>query len=397
MKYKLSDYKIKNVKLPNKLVKLSDGGGLFVYVQPNGTKRFIMAYRFEGKQRTLTLGRYPEISLAEAREARDKAKLLLQQGIDPNAVKKEQKATASIDSSLTFFAQAELWFEFYKVNKAEITVQRSWRLLELYVLPHIGHKSVFDISRLELVKIIEHICRDEIYETARKTARLITMVLDNAVNRGVIEYSVAQRLASVIPAIKAQHYPFIKDPIELGIVLKAIANYTSTYASVYYALLLLPYVFVRNSELRCAQWDEINFDEAIWHIPAERMKMKKPHFVPLARQVVQILHDLKKKELSKTLLFPSPHNRSRPISDNAMRVALLRLGYDKEEISVHGFRSTASTLLHEKGFDTNVIESQLAHQDRNTIRATYNYAEYKDERITMMQAWADYLDGLKFG
>lgn len=189
MRYKLSDYNVKNAKPNSKLIKLSDGGGLFLHIQPNGTKRFVMAYRFEGKQRSLALGGYPIVSLFEAR---DKAKVLLQHGIDPNTVKKEQRAIASTDNSLTFFAQAELCFEFYKVNKVKVTAERNWRKLEMYVFPYIGNKSILDISRLELVRVVERIWREMTYDTASRTARLISMVLDNAVNRGVIEYSVAQ-------------------------------------------------------------------------------------------------------------------------------------------------------------------------------------------------------------
>ena len=287
------------------------------------------------------------------------------------------------------------WLEFWSHGKTDITIGKTKGILSNYILPTIGVTPLREVTRIQLVQCIHDIIATNKLETANRACSIITRIFDHALNMGLIEYTVAHKLSAIVPAYKHTHRPAIIDSKDLKVLLTSLFSEQGYTHSVKYALRILPYVFVRNSELRCARWDEFNLDNGEWHIPSERMKMREAHYVPLARQVVEVLNELKALQLHDVLLFPSTANRSRPISDNAMRVALLRLGYEKEEISVHGFRTTASTLLHEMGFNSQIIEKQLAHKDTNAIRDAYNRAEFKDERRRMMQKWADYLDNLR--
>lgn len=391
----LTDNGIKSYKPGDKIIKLRDGGSLFVHIKPNGTKRFVMAYRFRGKQKSLALGVYPAVSLKEARRRRDEAKELLEQGVDPGARKQAEKSGYGGDGDLTFKEAADIWFRAYKVGKAEVTTRRSWSLLEKYVFPWIGGRSMKEITRLELVSRLDPITEKGFLETAEKVARIISDIFDQAVNRGHLSATVANKLVSVVPPHKDVHRAAILDRDEFGKMLAAIDEYTDGRPSATFCLRIMPYVFVRHSELRCARWAELDLDAGKWLIPAERMKMKQPHFVPLASQVVKLFREVRRFTGGNEYVFPSLESKSKPISDAAMRVVLRRLGYAKEEVTVHGFRSSASTFLHEMGFPSQVIERQLAHKDKNEIRAAYNFAEFIEERTKMMQTWADYVDSLK--
>ena len=342
----------------------------------------------------MALGIYPETSLKLARNKKEEARALLAKGIDPQANKKKIE-TENRTSSLTFDEASETWFTFWEHGKSPRTKRKTQGILNNYILPALKGTPLKQITRMQLIEPITAIVNAGFFDTATSACSIIERVFDHAVNMGLLEYSIAHKLASVVPSYKHTHHPAIIDKKELGVLLKALYSEQAFTNSVKYALRILPYVFVRNSELRCARWEEFNLEEGEWHIPGERMKMKEPHFVPLAKQVISLLHELKEKEVDKTFLFPSTGNRRKPISDNAMRLALLRLGYEKENISVHGFRTTASTLLHEMGFDSQVIERQLAHKDTNAIRDAYNRAKFTEERRRMMQEWADYLDSLR--
>lgn len=390
----LTDNSISKAKPKEKLYKLRDGEGLFVHVQPNGTKRFVLAYRFEGKQKSLSFGVYPETSLKQARKKKEEARALIAQGVDPQQAKKSVKREKATQG-LTFKDASEAWFLFWEHGKSERTKSKTSGILNNYLLPSLGNIAMTDITRIQLVEPINQIVNAGFFDTATSACSIIERIFDHSINLGHLEYSVAHKLAAIVPAYKHTHHPAIIDKRELGILLKALYSEQAFTYSVKYALRLLPYVFVRNSELRCARWEEFDLAKGEWHIPGERMKMKTPHLVPLARQVVDILYNLKELAIDENLLFPSTGNRRKPISDNAMRLALLRLGYEKEEISVHGFRTTASTLLHEMGFNTQIIEKQLAHKDTNAVRDAYNRAEFIEERRNMMQQWADYLDSLR--
>lgn len=391
----LTDTAIKAAKPATKTLKLRDGGSLFLFVELNGTKRFMLLYRWQGKQKTLALGVYPTVSLKDARKKRDEAKELLSQGVDPSAQRKALKDRQTSTASFSFHTVATRWFAFYQEGIKSITAKRSWSLLEKYIFPWIARQDIREIRRIELVARLEPIIEMGFRETAEKTARIVSSIFEDAVNRGLMDYSVAVKLGSVVPSHKAEHRAAILDREEFGRLLNAVDEDITLTASVRYCLRLLPYVFLRHTELRGARWEEFDFSHAVWTIPAERMKMGVAHVVPLATQVIGFLEELKFFSGSGKLLFPSPASRSRPISDSAMRVALRRLGYAKEAVSVHGFRSTASTFLHEMGFPSDIIERQLAHKDTNAIRAAYNHAEFMPERVQMMQQWADYIDSLK--
>ncbi|MDL2290899.1 integrase arm-type DNA-binding domain-containing protein [Desulfovibrio sp. OttesenSCG-928-F20] len=406
---KLKDATIKALEPSDKVVKLSDGASLFLLVHPSGTKTWTYSYRFDGKQKKLTLGQYPQLSLKMAREARQAARSLLDQGIDPGAQKQASKRK---DNGNTFSAIAEDWFAVYKVNRAEKTIAIYRRVLDELILPQIGNADIKDIKRLQLVELVK---KDTLFEpskarekhhgkiaisTALKMCYCLGMIFKHAINIGRIEYSVATELSTVLPDPNYSNQSTVIKPDDVKALLQAIRMPGYANKSVWYFLNIMPYVFVRNTELRCATWDEFNLDAGEWFIPALRMKGKKqdlhnrpPHFVPLASQVVKLLRELK-EDSNSNFLFPAAFHKNKCITDAAPLVALKRFEFCQ---TVHGFRTIASTHLHELNFPTQVIEAQMAHKDKNEVRATYNKAEYKAERIEMMQAWADYLDKLVCG
>lgn len=403
---KLKDATIKALEPSNKVVKLSDGASLFLLVHPSGTKTWVYAYRFDGKQKKLTLGQYPLLSLKDARKARQDARSLLDQGIDPGA---QKQASKHKENSNAFSAIAEDWFDVYRVNRADKTISIYRNVLDEHILPKIGTMDIKDIKRVQLVDLVKG---NTLFETSKdrkkregkiaistalKMCYCLGMIFKHAINIGRIEYSVATELSTVLPDPNYSNQNTVIKPDDVKALLQAIRMPGYANKSVWYFLNIMPYVFVRNTELRCATWDEFNLDTAEWHIPALRMKGKKqelqnrpPHFVPLARQVVKLLRDLKKGSGSD-FLFPAAYHKNKCITDAAPLVALKRFEFSQ---TIHGFRTIASTYLHEKNFSTQVIEAQMAHKDKNEVRATYNKAEYKAERIEMMQAWADYLDTL---
>lgn len=403
---KLKDAAIKAFEPSDKIVKHSDGASLFLVVHPTGTKAWVYAYRFDGKQKKLTLGHYPQLSLKDARKARQDARDLLDQGVDPGAQKQASKSKTKLES---FAGVAEDWFDVYKVNRAEKTISVYRHVLDVHILPHIGDLSIGDIKRIQLVDLVKN---NTVFEaskdrtkhkgkksisTALKMCYCFGMIFKHAINIGLIDYSVASNLSSVLPEPNYSNQTTVIKTDDVKMLLQAIRMPGYAKKSVWYFLNIMPYVFVRNTELRCATWDEFNFETAEWYIPAMRMKGKQqekhnkpPHFVPLSRQVIRLLKELK-EDSSSDYLFPAAFSKHKCITDAAPLVALKRFEFCQ---TVHGFRTIASTHLHELNFPTQVIEAQMAHTDKNEVRATYNKAEYKAERIAMMQAWADYLDAL---
>ena len=403
---KLKDAVIKALEPGEKIVKHSDGASLFLLVHPSGTKTWVYSYRFDGKQKKLTLGHYPQLSLKDARKARQDARDLLEQGIDPGAQKQANKYTAKGN---IFSGIAEDWFSVYRVNRADKTIAIYRHVLDVHILPELGPMDIGEIKRLQLVELVK---ANTIFEaskdrakhkgkiaisTALKMCYCLGMIFKHAINIGRIEYSIATELSSVLPDPNYSNQNTMIKPEDVKTLLRAIRMPGYANRSVWFFLNIMPYVFVRNTELRCAMWDEFDLDAAEWFIPAIRMKGRQqdkkdmpPHFVPLARQVVGLLRELKDGSNSD-YLFPAAYHKNKCITDAAPLVALKRFEFCQ---TVHGFRTIASTYLHEMNFPTQVIEAQMAHKDRNEVRATYNKAEYKPERISMMQAWADYLDAL---
>ena len=403
---KLKDAAIKAFEPGNKEIKLSDGAGLFLRVHPSGVKAWVYAYRFDGKQKKLTLGQYPQLSLKDARKARQDARDLLDQGVDPGAHKQASKHR---EKSNTFSGIAEDWFSVYRVNRADKTISIYRNVLDAHILPELGGMDIKDIKRIQLVELVKgntvFVASKErtkhkgkvAISTALKMCYCLGMIFKHAINVGIIEYSVAAELSSVLPDPNYSNQKAMIKPEDVKALIQAIRLPGYANKSVWHFLNIMPYVFVRNTELRCAMWEEINLDAAEWYIPAMRMKGKQqekhnkpPHFVPLARQVVKLLRELKENSNSD-YLFPAAYHKNKCITDAAPLVALKRFEFCQ---TIHGFRTIASTYLHEMNFPTQIIEAQMAHTDRNEVRATYNKAEYKSERIAMMQAWADYLDSL---
>jgi len=390
----LSDMAIRKAIPTDKKQKLFDGGGLYLEVAPSGGKLWRLKYRFGGKEKLLSLGPYPLISLKDAREKRDAAKRLLLESKDPGEVKKIQKMAAIYGGEDSFECVAREWIESRSRTWVESHSIRLIRRLEQYAFPWIGKRKVNQITPPELLSVVRQLEKRGTIETAHRVFACCGQVLRYAVATGRTDRDITIDLRGALTPVKEKHLASITDPREIGKLLTAIDAYDG-FPVTRYALLLAPLVFVRPVELRKAEWKEFNFDEAEWRIPPERMKMKVKHIVPLSRQALEILLELRKVTGKGRYLFPGARTNNRPMSDATLINALRRMGYSNKEMTAHGFRSMASTLLNEQGYNRDWIERQLAHAERNNVRAAYNYAEYLPERRTMMQAWADYLDSLK--
>lgn len=394
---KLSDTSIRKARPTDKTQKLPDGGGLYLFILPTGSKLWRMAYRFDGKQKSLSFGAYPAVSLKDARSRREAAKALLAAEIDPSAEKKRIKAVAAAvakEQAATFENVSREWFAKKTAHLTPEYRKQILSRLENQIFPHIGGKPFATLEPADILSAVSHAEKRGAIETAHKLVNIAGQVCRYARLVGYAKYDVAAGLTEALPSVQTKHLAAITDPTRIGSLLRDIDAYQGD-VSISYAMRLLPYVFVRSSELRGAQWAEIDLDGAEWVIPAGRMKMRKPHIVPLARQVVKLLTTLREHSGGGALVFPSPFSMTRCISDMGLLNALRRMGYAKGEMTIHGFRGMASTLLNERGYRADVIETQLAHGERNAIRAAYNHAEYMPERRQMMQAWADYLDGLR--
>jgi integrase len=391
----LKDITVRNAKARPRPRKLSDGGGLHILIQPTGSKLWRLAYRFAGKQKTLALGAYPTVSLEEARRHRDEAKKLLARSIDPSV---QRKADRHAGKDGTFRAVAEeVIAKLEREGRAQATLTKRRWLLD-FAFPAFGDRPVAEITARELLALLRQIEGRELYETARRLRSTCGMVFRYAIATGRAERDPSMDLRGALTTPQVSHRATIVDPIAIGGLLRAIDGFDGQ-PTTQSALRLAPYVFVRPGELRQAEWVEFDFDAAVWSIPAKKMKMRRPHRVPLARQSLAILRELKEITGSGRWLFPSVRTSARPISENTMNAALRRLGYGSEEICIHGFRGMASTLLNEMGrWNPDAIERQLAHQEANAVRRAYTHnAEFWSERVLMMQAWADYLDGLRQG
>ena len=391
----LSDTKIRAIKRDEKPQKFFDGGGLFLFVSPTGGKLWRLKYRFGGTEKLSALGAYPQISLAEARQKRDQALAMIANGVDPGETKKAQKA-AGTEETETFEVIAREWHTKFSPSWADSHGGKILRRFELYVFPWLGNRPIKSITAPELLTVLRRIEAKGILETAHRTQQNCGQVFRYAIATGRAERDPSNDLRGALPPASGKHMATITDPKEIAGLLRAIDDYRGGIVT-RCALQLAPLVFVRPGELRHAEWGEIDFDAAEWRIPAEKMKAGTLHIVPLSRQVLDILREIHPLTGNGRYVFPSPRTDSRPMSNNAILAALRRMGYAKDEMSGHGFRSMASTLLNEQGWNRDAIERQLAHAERNSVRAAYNYAEFMPERKIMMQAWADYLDGIKAG
>ena len=375
----------------------SDGGGL--NFQDGKYWRF--TYYFAGKKKRLALGVYPDVSLKSARQARDRARELLAQGIDPAEKKKAEKAEAERveqEQARTFRVVALEYYERKLTDKRDLYKRQTLARFENQIFPFMGDIPISKLRPSDILAGLRGVEERGSVDMAHRLASLIRQVCRYAVAAGYAEFNAASELTiAMTPKPKATPRAAILEPCRIGQLLRDIDEYQGSF-SVKYALKLMPYLFVRSQELRNARWDEIDFDKAVWNIPAERMKMKVPHTVPLARQVVRLLTELYEWTGHTGLLFPSAQSNTRAITDVGLLNALRRMGYGRDEMCIHGFRSIASTHLNESGkWRPDVIEAALAHAERNQVRAAYNRAEYLQERTAMMQDWADWLDRMRAG
>lgn len=402
----LTDAQCKNaVCSPGKpRARLADSGGLYLEVSPAGSKRWFLKYRSGGKEYRLALGSYPAVSLTAARRARDAAKLQKAQGIDPIQAKKVEKLKAVNPAGDTFKVVALEWFEKQEPHWSEAHAARAKRQLERDLFPWLGERRLADIEPVELLAALRKVEERGAIETADRGLMLARQVWRYGVATGRVNRDITADLKGALSPYRGKHFAAITDPVRLGELLRAIKGYKGGPV-VRAALQLAPMLFQRPGELRGARWEEIDLENAMWTIPAARMKRRKdgkehgdPHLVPLPTQAVRILEILKPYTESTGLVFPGERQRDRPISENSVRVALIAMGYTPDIQTWHGFRATARTMLAERlEFDPLLIEAQLAHAVRDANGRAYNRTTYLKQRRDMMQRWADYLDKLAAG
>ncbi|NDV28802.1 tyrosine-type recombinase/integrase [Desulfovibrio sp. JC010] len=383
---------IQAAKPKEKLYRITDSNGLCLEIRPNGSKLWRYRYRFNGKGKMIGLGSYPATSLKDARDKRDEQRKILERDIDPSEYRKDQQATVSGENE--FEAIAREWHTKFKSTWTKGHAQTVIRRLELNCFPWIGKMVVNEIEPPDILKVLRRIESRGALETAHRVRSILGQVLRYAVATGRATRDATADLKGALPPVKHKHMATITDPKQIGPLLNNIDDYQGNTMTKC-ALQLAPLVFVRPGELRHGEWEEIDFDAAEWRIPAEKMKARRPHIVPLSRQALEVLFELKPLTGEGRYLFPSIRSKLYPMSENTVNGALRRLGYSKEEITGHGFRSMASTNLNENGWKPDVIERQLAHVEGNSVRAAYNHADYLPERRKMMQWWADFLDALR--
>ncbi|MCB5426325.1 tyrosine-type recombinase/integrase [Altererythrobacter sp. CC-YST694] len=405
---KLTDAPFRNAKPREKPYKLSDSGGLFLLVQPTGGKFWRLKYRIHGKEKKLALGAYPETGLAKARELRDAAKAELAAGKDPSREKKLAKARQKQQASHTFAAVAADYFDKRNNdgNKAwakGTAAKNDWLYRQL--APALGNVPVAEIEPLEVLQACQKIEARGNRETAMRAMQLASSIFRYAVATARLRSDPTRDLKGALRTPKTKHHAAILEPLKLGQLLRAIDGYSGHYGTKF-ALELAPHVFLRPGELRQARWSEIDLDEGVWMIPAERAKMRRPHHAPLSRQVREMLQGLRALTVRQDgFVFPSIRSHTRPMSENTLNAALRRLGYTSEEVTTHGFRATASTLLNqardpETGrslWSADAIEKALAHGGDDKVRRAYHRGDHWDERVEMAQWWSDYLDQLRKG
>lgn len=385
---KLNISTIKNAKAKDKPKRLSDGKGLYLLVNPNGSKWWRLDYRINGKRKTLSMGVFPDVTLAQARDKTLKAKALIAKGIDPSEQRQERKAHEK--GSNTFESIGKEWIATRTPEWTPRHIKSVKASLEKNIFPHIGHQAINEITPAQFLAVLRRIESRGSLEMLKKVRQRCEAIFNHAKFHGLIDANPADGVSKMLKKHRAKNYSNIKLK-ELPELVNAINTYPlepTTKAG----LLIALYTFQRTNEIRFAQWDEIDLEQGLWTIPAERMKMRREHVVPLSKQVVEVFKSLKPLTAHYPFVFASSHKpESQSMSENAMLYALYRIGFHGR-MTVHGFRHLASTSLNEMGFDGRWIEKQLSHEDKNAVRGTYNKAQYLPERIKMMQQWADFVD-----
>jgi integrase len=395
----LSDKKIDKAQPQAKEVKMFDGGGLYILITPTGGKLWNMKFRFNGKEKKLSLGAYPALSLTDARQRREDAKKLLANGVDPGEMKKALKTASKDIATNTFESIARQWHlkhstagKWSQGHSADILHR-----LEKDIFPPLGSRPISEIKQNELLKVLEQIASRGALDTAHRLLCHCGMIFKYAIVYEYTKRDVTIELHGALPTVKGGHHAAPTTNKDLAPLLRAIEGFEGSFV-VKAALQLLPMFFCRPGELRAAEWSEINYEEGIWEIPAERMKMKQPHIVPLSHQALDILKVLHSHTGEGRYIFPCNRSSLRCMSDNALNAALRRMGFTKDEATAHGFRATARTILDEVlKYRPDYIEHQLSHSVRDALGTAYNRTTHLDERKKMMQHWSDHLDSLKTG
>ena len=390
----LSDTKVRNAKPTGKDIKLTDGEGMYLKITVAGSKCWRLKYRFGGKEKTLALGMYPDVSLSEAREKRHDARKLLAKGIDPGVLKKLKLLVAETSAENSFEVVARQWHSDFKAGWSVDHADRILHWFEIYIFPWIGGRLLPEIEAPEILALLNRIKSGSL-DTAYRVMTNINRVFLYGIATGKCKYNPVAGLRGALPKLKGNNFSAPTDPKKVGPLIKAMDQYDGSIV-VKSALQLAPLVFVRPGELRAAEWPELDLDNGEWNIPAEKMKMKVAHLVPLSSQAVAILKELQPITGRGKYVFPSFRTSLRCMSENAVNAALRSMGFDREFITGHGFRATARTILDEiLGFRPDIIEHQLAHTVKDPNGRAYNRTAHLVERKRMMQVWADYLDELK--
>ncbi|EAQ2079271.1 tyrosine-type recombinase/integrase [Salmonella enterica] len=388
---KLTARQISTAKPTEKPYKLSDGGGLYLLVNPNGSRYWRMKYRYAGKEKLLSIGVYPDVTLAEARDKRTQAKRILAAGDDPSEVKQAEREAKNLAVNNSFELLALEWHEHKKPNWSSGYADDIMEYLRKDIFPYIGKKAITDIKPINMLSVLKKMEERGVLDKLKKTRQACRQIFTYAIITGRAEFNPVTDLAGALKTPKQQHFPHLM-PTQIGPFIHAVNTYSGSKVT-RIATLLLMYTSVRTIELRASEWTEFDLDNDLWQIPKERMKMRRPHLVPLSRQVKSHLLELKKITGWGKYVFPGRNDAHKPMSEASINQVIKRIGF-AGKVTGHGFRHTMSTILHEKGFNSAWIEAQLAHADRNTIRGTYNHAQYLDGRREMLQWYADYLDEL---
>lgn len=393
----LTDLQISKAKTKEKDVTLTDGGGLSLLITTNGGKLWRFRYTFDGKRNMLSFGSYPATSLSDARTEREKAKKMLARGVDPSSHRKAARAAKAEVNANTFEVVAREWIQKTSPGWTPANTLVVTRQLENNIFPWIGTRPVAEVEAPELLAVLRRLEDRGVIETAHRVRTICGQVFRYAIATGRAKRDVAADLRGALTVAKKKHLPAITDPPKVAELLRAIDAFEGSLV-VKNALRLAPLVFVRPGELRKAEWAEIDLDAGLWNIPAEKMKMREPHIVPLSRQALEILEELRPLTGRGRYVFPCTRSVTRPMSDMALIAAIRRMGYEKGEMTPHGFRAMARTILDEVlQFRPDFIEHQLAHAVRDPNGRAYNRTSHLAERQKMMQTWADYLGGLKAG
>jgi integrase len=385
----LKDIHVRNAKPKAKIYRLFDGGGLYLELSPGGGKYWRYKYRFAEKEKRLAFGTYPDLSLSEARELHAQARKALAKGEDPSAVKREAARQIKLKSTNTFEAIAREWHQNNLTKWTPKHGTKVLRRLEVDIFRSLGSRPIAEISSSEMLEAIRKIEKRGAFDIAHRVLQSCGQIFAYAIITDRAERNPTTALRGALKPVQKNHHAYLKAD-DLPEFLSKLENYDGDLQT-QLAVRLLLLTFVRTGEMRGAKWEEINFDASEWRIPAERMKMRDPHIVPLSTQAITALREMQSRTSNNEYVFPNQQKPTGFMSENTILYALYRMGYHSRATG-HGFRSTASTILNENDFSPDIIERQLAHRERNEVRAAYNHAQYLKERRKMMQWWADYLD-----